>query len=147
MSGALEHFDAFYKAMTKRCGLHAKVALEGLSRGGLSAYRWASVNTDKVCCIYGDAPVCDMKSWPGGKGKGVGSPADWQEAIKAYRFNSEKEMMDFRGNPIDILKPLAAAHIPIIHVCGDADTGPRRREYRYRSRALYGYGRRLCLGR
>jgi hypothetical protein len=119
---ALKHFDAFYDTMTNQYGLHTKLALEGLSRGGLSAYRWACANTDKVCCIYGDAPVCDMKSWPGGKGKGVGSPADWQEAIKAYGFSSEKEMMDFKGNPIDILAPLAAAHIPIIHVCGDADT-------------------------
>lgn len=30
--------------------------------------------------------------------------------------------MNFKGNPIDILEPLAAAHIAIIHVCGDADT-------------------------
>ncbi len=119
---AMKHFDVFYDTMTKQYRLHAKLALEGLSRGGLSAYRWAYVNTDKVCCVYGDAPVCDMKSWPGGKGKGSGSPADWHEAIKAYHFNSEKEMMNFKGNPIDILAPLAAAHVPIIHVCGDADT-------------------------
>ena len=31
-----------------------------------------SENTDKVFCIYVDAPVCDFKSWPGGKGKGKG---------------------------------------------------------------------------
>lgn len=62
-----------------------------------------------------------MKSWPGGKGKGVGSPKDWQAAIQAYHFSDEQEMMNFKGNPIDILQPIAAAHIPIIHVCGDAD--------------------------
>jgi hypothetical protein len=118
---AMKHFDRFYKAMTEQHQLSAKPALEGLSRGGLYAYRWAYVNTDKVGCIYGDAPVCDMKSWPGGKGKGVGSPQDWQEAIHAYHFANEQEMMDFKGNPIDILQPIAAAHIPIIHVCGDAD--------------------------
>lgn len=119
---AMKHFDAFYTEMTSRHGLGAKPALEGISRGGLYAYRWAYVNTGKVGCIYGDSPVCDMKSWPGGKGKGTGSPADWAKAIQDYHFSSEQEMMDFKENPVDILKPIAAAHIPIIHVCGDADT-------------------------
>jgi hypothetical protein len=119
---AMKHFDVFYDVMTKRYGLAAQPALEGLSRGGLYAYRWAYGNTDRVGCIYGDAAVCDMKSWPGGKGKGNGSPVDWQEAMKVYHFKDEQEMMAFQGNPIDILAPIAAAHIPIIHVCGDADT-------------------------
>lgn len=118
---AMKHFDAFYAVMTRKYGLSAKPVLEGLSRGGLYAYRWAYVNTENVGCIYGDAPVCDMKSWPGGKGKGKGSPRDWQEAIKDYHFANEEEMMEFKGNPIDTLTPIAAAHIPIIHVCGDAD--------------------------
>jgi hypothetical protein len=119
---AMNHFDAFYAMMTNQYGLSAKPVLEGLSRGGLYAYRWSYVNTARVGCIYGDAPVCDMKSWPGGKGKGSGSPSDWQEAIKDYHFVNEREMMDFKGNPVDILEPIAGAHIPIIHVCGDADT-------------------------
>lgn len=118
---AMKNFDVFYDTMTRQYELSAKPALEGLSRGGLYAYRWAYVNTGKVGCIYGDAPVCDMKSWPGGKGKGVCSPADWQAAIRAYHFTDEQQMMEFKGNPIDILQPIAAAHIPIIHVCGDAD--------------------------
>jgi hypothetical protein len=121
---AMKHFDAFYPIVTKQFALSPKAGLEGLSRGGLSAYRWASVNTDKVSCIYGDAPVCDMKSWPGGKGVGSGSPTNREPAIKAYHFTDEQEMLDFKGNPIDsqILTPIAAQHIPILHVCGDADT-------------------------
>jgi hypothetical protein len=119
---AMKHFDAFYNTLTGKYHLSRKPALEGLSRGGLYAYRWAYDNAAKVGCIYGDAPVCDMKSWPGGKGKGTGSRTDWEEAIKAYHFADEKEMMNFNGNPVDILAPIAAAHVPIIHVCGDADT-------------------------
>lgn len=119
----MKHFDVFYATITRQFNLAPKPALEGLSRGGLYAYRWAYVNTDKVGCIYGDAPVCDMKSWPGGKGKGTGSPGDWKQAIEAYHFANEQEMLDFTGNPIDILAPIAAAHIPILHVCGDADRG------------------------
>ena len=120
---AMKHFDAFYAAMTNVYGFSNKPALEGLSRGGLYAYRWAYTNTGKVGCIYGDAPLCDMKSWPGGKGKVKRSKADWREAIKDYHFANEQEMMAFKGNPIDILEPIASAHIPILHVCGDADTG------------------------
>jgi hypothetical protein len=119
---AMKHFDVFYELLTADYALSAKPSLEGLSRGGLYAYRWAYANAAKVGCIYGDAPVCDMKSWPGGKGKGIGSPDDWREAMKAYHFSDEQEMLDFKGNPIDILKPIAAAHIPILHVCGDSDT-------------------------
>jgi hypothetical protein len=125
---AMKHFDIFYSTMTNQYGFSKKPALEGLSRSGLYAYRWAYVNTDKIGCIFGDAPVCDMKSWPGGNGKGVGSPDNWQEAIKDYHFTNEQEMMDFRGNPIDILAPIAAAHIPIIHLCGDADTAVPKAE-------------------
>ena len=110
-----------YETVTNKFSLAPKPSLEGLSPGGLYAYRWTYVNTDKVACIYGDAPVCDMKSWPGGKGVGVGSPEDWKQAMKAYHFTDEREMLEFKGNPIDILSPIASAHIPILHVCGDAD--------------------------
>jgi hypothetical protein len=119
---AMKHFDAFYGQMTSNYGFSRRPALEGLSRGGLYAYRWAYVNTDKVGCIYGDAPVCDMKSWPGGKGKGKGSPVDWRGAIDSYHFGSEQEMLDFKGNPIDILGSIAEARIPILHVVGDSDS-------------------------
>ncbi|HEY3333486.1 MAG TPA: hypothetical protein VGK19_25870 [Capsulimonadaceae bacterium] len=119
---AMKHFDAFYTEMTTTYAMAKRPTLEGLSRGGLYAYRWATVNTDKVGCIYGDAPVCDMKSWPGGKGKGSGSAGDWQAAIRVYHFASEQEMLDFKGNPIDTLEPIAKAKIPIIHVVGDTDS-------------------------
>lgn len=118
---ALAHWDVFYKDMTQKYGLSQKPALEGLSRGGLYIYNWAARNTDKVGCLYGDAPVCDFKSWPAAKGKGKGSKGDWDSLLTYYHFASEQEALDYKGNPIDNLKPLAAARIPIIHVYGDAD--------------------------
>ena len=117
---ALKHFSAFYNFLTSQ-GLSKKAALIGLSRGGMYAYRWASENPEKVTVIYGDAPVCDFKSWPGGKGKGKGSPTDWALLIKCYGFKDETEALVYKGNPIDTLKPLAKAKIAIIHVVGDAD--------------------------
>ena len=66
--------------------------------------------------------MCDFKNWPGGKGKGPGSPGDWAELMRDYHFNSEAEALAFKGNPLDILEPIAKAHIPVMHVYGDADT-------------------------
>ena len=118
---ALKHWDAFYKELTETYGLSRKPALEGLSRGGLYVYNWAAEHPDQVGCIYGDAPVCDFKSWPGGKGKSAGSPADWEKLLKDYGFSCEAEALAYAKNPVDNLQPLAKAHIPLIHVCGDAD--------------------------
>jgi len=118
--GALKHFDAFYKTITK-AGLARKGALIGISRGGLYAYNWASRNPEKVLCIYGDAPVCDFKSWPAGKGKGSGSPQDWKGLIECYGFRDETEALAWPHNPIDSLEALAKAGIPLLHVVGDID--------------------------
>jgi pimeloyl-ACP methyl ester carboxylesterase len=117
---AVKHFNAFYEAVRAQ-GLAPKVALIGISRGGLYAYRWAAENPAKVAVIYGDAPVCDFKSWPGGKGKGGGSKADWAALIYCYHFNNEDEALAYPSNPIDTLAPLAKAGVALIHVVGDAD--------------------------
>lgn len=118
---AMKHWDVFYQQMTRRHGLARRPVLLGLSRGGLYIYNWAAAHPDQVACLYGDNPVCDFKSWPGGKGKGPGSPADWQLLMQVYRFRSEAEALAYDRNPVDNLKPLAAAGIPLLHVCGDAD--------------------------
>ncbi|MDB5330544.1 MAG: hypothetical protein JWP03_1695 [Phycisphaerales bacterium] len=117
---AIKHLDAFYAELTSR-GLGAKPALIGISRGGLYAYRFAAENPTHVSVIYGDAPVCDFKSWPGGKGKGRGSQGDWDALIKCYGFKDEAEALAYPNNPIDTLVPLAKAGIALIHVVGDAD--------------------------
>ena len=117
---AVKHFDAFYQYITAQ-GLAKKGTLIGISRGGLYAYNWAAQNPDKVICIYGDAPVCDFKSWPGGKGHGQGSPGDWAALIKNYGFKNEAEALAYKQNPVDELAPLAKASIPLLHVVGDAD--------------------------
>ena len=120
---ALKHFDVFYAAFSQK-GLAKKGTLVALSRGGLDAYGWTRDNTDKVLCIYADAPVCDFKSWPAGKGKSLGhSPKDWAKLPAAYGFKDESEALAWTKNPIDMLEPIAKAQIPLIHVVGDLDTG------------------------
>ncbi|HEY3761490.1 MAG TPA: alpha/beta hydrolase [Verrucomicrobiae bacterium] len=124
--GAVKSWDVFYEELTGKYGLAKKTALIGLSRGGLYCYNWAIANPDKVACIYADAPVCDFKSWPGGKlkglGKGDGSIEEWNKMLKAYGFKSDAEAIAYRGNPLDNLKPLADHKVPLLHVYGDADS-------------------------
>jgi pimeloyl-ACP methyl ester carboxylesterase len=118
---AVGHWNACYKELTEKHGLAKKVALVGLSRGGLYCYNWAIANPDKVACLYVDAPVCDFKSWPGGFGKGPGSKRDWQLVLDQWGFKSDEEAKAYQGNPVDSLKPLADAKVPLLHVFGDAD--------------------------
>jgi pimeloyl-ACP methyl ester carboxylesterase len=117
---AVARWDQFYRHLTTQHNFNKRPVLEGMSRGGLIIYNWAKANPMKVLCIYGDAPVCDIKSWPGGKGKGKGHARTWCACLAAYRLN-EKQASSFRGNPIDGLEPLAKAGVPLIHVVGDAD--------------------------
>lgn len=118
---AVDHWTRCYETMTKKFGLARTVSLVGLSRGGLYCYNWAAANPDRVACIYGDAPVCDFKSWPGGRGTGKGSPRDWKLVLEKYGFETEAEALAYDKNPVDNLRPLVDAGVPILHVYGDAD--------------------------
>ena len=118
---AVNHWNVFYKILTEKYGFAKKPALVGLSRGGLYCYNWATANPEKVACIYGDAPVCDFKSWPGGKCKGKGSTGNWNLVLKTYGFKNEAEALAYGKNPVDSLQPLAKAGVPLLHVYGDAD--------------------------
>ena len=118
---AVKHWNACYLELTTQHGFAKKAALVGLSRGGLYCYNWATANPDKVACIYGDAPVCDFKSWPGGKGKGKGDKSNWERVLKLWNFKDEAEALAYKGNPVDNLDPLAKAVVPLLHVYGDAD--------------------------
>ena len=84
-------------------------------------YNFAAANPGSVACIYGDAPVCDFKSWPGGKGKRPGSTGDWAALLKNYGFATEAEALAYKKNPVDELAPLAAAKVALLHVVGDID--------------------------
>jgi sialidase-1 len=113
-NAAMQIWDAFYDHLVYQRGFSPLVALEGVSRGGLYVYQWAKRNPLKVSCIYAEAPVCDIKSWPGGKGKGKGSPQDWQKLLTAYQF-SEEDALGFLDNPMDNLQGLAACKVPVLH--------------------------------
>jgi sialidase-1 len=108
---AISHWDAFYAMMVSK-EMSKKPALEGVSRGGLICYNWAKKNPEKVACLYLEAPVCDIKSWPGGKGAGQEDSDNWKRAQKAYGLD-EAGMMAWADNPLDDLDALAEAKVPI----------------------------------
>ncbi len=117
---AIAAMDRFYDAVRATYSLADRVVLEGFSRGGLFAFNWATHRPGSVRAIYADAPVLDYKSWPLGKGRGKGSPGDWARLLQSYGL-TEAEAMASQLSPVDRLKPLADAQIPLLHVCGAAD--------------------------
>ena len=118
----VEIWKNFYNYLTTQYGFNKKVALEGVSRGGLYIYNYAKKYPETVSCIYAEAPVCDFKSWPGGKGTGKGDPESWQQLMKSYEFENEQEALAYGDNPIDHLEKLAAAKVPIFHSIGLNDS-------------------------
>ncbi|NCB07737.1 MAG: alpha/beta hydrolase [Bacteroidia bacterium] len=119
-SEAVGLWNDFYDFVSREYKLNPKTVLEGMSRGGLIVYNWASQNTGRVACIYADAPVCDIKSWPGGLYSGVGSPGDWEACLKAYHLDGET-VLTYDNIPLKNAVKVAQANIPVIHVCGLAD--------------------------
>ena len=118
---AMSAWEPFYDQLVKKHGLAPKAAYVGISRGGLYCFNWASLHPDRVACIYADGPVCDINTWPLAKGKGPGNPGEIPRLLAAYDVADEAALAKVVLNPIDRLKPLAEAKIPLIHVYGDAD--------------------------
>ena len=114
----VERASAFYRYLVDQRGLNPTPALEGVSRGGLLVYNWAAANRDSVACIYCDTPVLDIRSWPGGKGAGIGSEAAWKKCLGAYGL-TEDQAAQFNQQPIDKAGILAKAKIPILHIVSE----------------------------
>lgn len=120
---AVRHWEVLYKELTEKYGFGNRPALVGVSRGGLYCYNWAAAHPDQVACIYGDAPVCDLRSWPLGMGKGTGNSGEIPKLLSVYEVTTIELLLQKAVSPIDNLKPLADHKVPLLHVYGDADTG------------------------
>ena len=104
-------FNQLHSELVGR-GFDKKACLLGRSRGGLMLYCWAAENPEKVRCISGIYPVCNLESYPGLK-----------RASSAYGMTTEQLKLTLPShNPIDRLLPLATAKVPIYHIHGDSDT-------------------------
>jgi lysophospholipase L1-like esterase/pimeloyl-ACP methyl ester carboxylesterase len=117
---ALGIWDRFYRRLTD-AGLSRRASHIAFSRGGVYAYRWAALYPERVSCVYADAPVLDLKSWPGGKGKGHGNPQEWDRFKRDFGLHTENDAIAFRGNPLELAPTIARGGFPMLHVCGTAD--------------------------
>jgi lysophospholipase L1-like esterase/pimeloyl-ACP methyl ester carboxylesterase len=117
---ALNLFDQVYDVLKAQYHLAPKMVLEGFGSGALDAFNWAARHPDRVALIYADSPVCDFKSWPGGKGKAKTDPKAWGQVLRSYGF-TEEQALAYTGNLVNNLAPLARAKIPILGVYGEAD--------------------------
>jgi len=112
---AMAWFGQFYAHLVVQFGLAPRVVLEGFSRGGLYAINFALAHPKRVAALYLDAPVLDIRSWPGRNRQSK----EWAQCLEAYGLNDES-LEKFRG-PLERLRTLAAAGVPILSVCGEAD--------------------------
>ena len=105
-------YSALYEELVERRGLARRAGMLARSRGGLMLYNWAAEHPERVRCIAGIYPVCDLKSWPG-----------LARACGAYGLSeTELEAVLSAHNPIERLAPLARASVPLFHLHGDSDT-------------------------
>lgn len=129
---AMASWEKFHAALVKEHGLHPRPVLIGLSRGALYCMAWAAQHPDRTLAVYLDNGVCDFKSWPGGKlkglGTGQGSAGEWKKLLQAYGFAGDQEAIASKAAPIDNLAPLARAKIPLLLVYGDSDRVVPHRE-------------------
>jgi pimeloyl-ACP methyl ester carboxylesterase len=105
-------FNDFYDALVAQRGFSPRACLLARSRGALMHYNWATEHPDRVACIAGIYPVCDLRSYPG-----------LANACGAYGL-SEQQLAACLAehNPVDRLRPLAQGRVPIFHIHGDVDT-------------------------
>ena len=104
-------YSALHKDLVEKRGLAKQACLLARSRGGLMLYPWAAENPDKVRCITGIYPVCNIASYPGLR------RASGAYGLTANELNAQLT----KHNPIDRLAPLAKAKVPIFHIHGDMD--------------------------
>ena len=118
---AVEKMKRFHDAAVAAFGLHPKADIFGFSRGGLYSVNYTAKFPQDISVLYLDAPVLDIRSWPGGLGDGKGAEKEWADCLRWYHL-TEEEARSFDHNPLDRIPELIAANIPIMLVAGGADT-------------------------
>lgn len=104
-------YSELYAQMIAK-GFDAKPSLLPQSRGGLMLLNWAAENAEKVACVAGIYTVCNLESYPG-----------LDKACGAYEMSAEELKVQLgRYNPIERVKPLVDAKVPMLFIHGDSDT-------------------------
>ena len=118
---AVERMCMFHEYLTRERGLGAHPVLIGFSRGGLYAVNFALSCPERVGKLYLDAPVLDVLSWPGGRGRGVGAEREWRECLACYGATEATIQSNVQARPVKRGAELARLGIPLAMVIGGAD--------------------------
>jgi hypothetical protein len=104
-------FSDLYAELTSKRGYSTKPVMLARSRGGLMTLGWAVENPEKLAGWAGVYPVCNITSYPG-----------IQRAAPSYKLTeSQLTAVLSQHNPIDRLKPLAEAGVPLFAIHGNSD--------------------------
>lgn len=115
---AIDRGLELHEFLTKNFNLSQKPILEGMSRGGLFIFNFAAQHPEKVSAIYGDNPVCNFQSWPGGM-NGKLSKGDYERCLKAYGLTAEEAKTHPQITNPEFAHKLKG--IPVALVIGTAD--------------------------
>ena len=96
-------------------GLSPKANLIGMSWGGYFSLRYAGTFPDRVCAIYLDAPLCNAADNDAEHAAGHNL-----DVVEQYGLSLE-ELKTSKLNPVNNLKPIADAKIPIFVAIGQQD--------------------------
>lgn len=119
---SVDLFKEFHDYITEKYHLNIKASLFGFSRGALYAVNYSLKYPEDVSSVYLDAPVIDLRSWPGGLWNGLGSPDEWQDCkSRILGISSDEEIDNIKINPINHLIEFAETDIPVLLIAGDSD--------------------------
>ncbi|MBQ7792369.1 MAG: alpha/beta hydrolase [Clostridia bacterium] len=132
--GKEEDYDkkfALSKFLKEEYGFSEKCVCVGMSCGGLHAVHLAARYPEMIACLYLDAPVMNLLSWP----LRLGNPARTAEekihgTMEFYEATGMtiSEAICFRDHPMDRMPALLRNNIPVILVSGDSDMTVRYEE-------------------
>lgn len=110
-TGGRTAYSQFRDHVVSAYGLSPKACLLPQSRGGLMLLNWAVEHPDQVQCIAGIYTVCNLESYPG-----------LERAAEAYAMTPQSLKAQLSShNPLERLKPLAEAKVPVLFIHGDSD--------------------------
>ncbi len=111
----------FADFLSKEFGLYEKCVPVGMSCGGLIAARFAIKYPQYISCLYLDAPVLNLLSYPGGFGDAELSSDTEYIKFQTQAGITHTQLLSYREHPIDKVDVLLNNNIPVMMVAGDSD--------------------------
>ncbi len=111
----------YIKFLAKEYGLSEKCALVGMSLGGAHAVRFAGFYPELVSCIWLDAPVLNLHSYPGKFGNAECEGVWEKEFVNAYPGVKRYQLHNMDIHPINKADILVENKIPVLLSWGTED--------------------------